>query len=617
MTELYMYKKGMVQVMEYFMKNIDKTKLRCFRVNIHKDCPKDLIYMDLHDNEKSAWKVVEKLKKASSFSEGGFLGVELSFSKGDPGFKCVFFSYNDKDISPEDINWAFSPFAKSIENESGICDIHDLFEEGRKVYQIYTPYKEKGDVLSEFGERFGIVRTKAKKRYLDEVSELKELDIIIQVIMAGDPQPTGNEDNESELENDMFKKGETVLASCPDRMTYEIRDYLAEIFKTTRTRIKELRNGSIWGNLASMAAISMGLGSLLWKSAIDWEEYLEGCLDEDETINEEYLEDEADWFIDTNVSYDGYDEDEGWKVISDSDQSEKRNGANESHPLVKEKNCYEKLMSLIGLKETKEYIRKIVAYARLKKEMEKAMKNTGEMSLNMVFYGNPGTAKTTVARLLGGILFNAGLVKNEQIVEVGRADLVAEYIGQTAVKIKNLFKQAEGGILFIDEAYSLEQGKGDGFSEEAVSTIVQEMENMRDQVIVIFAGYEEPMRKFLDMNPGLRSRIPFSVRFPDYSTEELVEITEQIAKEKGFVLSNQAKMEVIADCSKIVGNENAGNGRFCRNLVEGSILAYAERVFGDVSNNIMNDYALTKDDIVMPDIITGASYDKNIVIGFR
>lgn len=607
----------MVQAMDYFMKNIDVSKLRCFKVEMRRNNAKYLKYEDLDEAESKARKVAEKLKKSSGFSDGGFLGLELSFNNGYPGFECVFFAYNDDDISPEDIQWALDPFAESVGNESTICSVHDLFEGDRKVYQIYTPCIGIDNMPSEIEKSTGNVETKTKKKYFDEVSFIKGTDIIIQVIMTVDPLNVGNEDAASNHDDSIFRKRETVLASCPERMSYDVRDYLTEIFKTTWSRVKEVRNGTIWKNTVSMAAIYMGLGSLLWKSTFDWEKCLEGCLNEDGTIKEEYLEDEKDSFIGEDDCYSGFSGDEDWEGMGIPAHSENRPRRVTAHPLFREKNSYEKLMNLTGLKETKEHIKKIVAYARLKKEMTKALKNTGNMSLNMVFYGNPGTAKTTVARLLGGILFDSGLVDSGQVIEVGRADLVGEYVGHTAGRIKKLFREAEGKILFIDEAYSLEQGRGDRFSEEAVSTIVQEMENMRDRVIVIFAGYEEPMKKFLDMNPGLSSRIPFSVRFPDYSVEELAEITEKLAAEKGFTLSNQAKMEVLDDCRRIVGNEKAGNGRFCRNLVESSILAYAERVFGDEGNKILNDYALTKDDIVMPDIMEETEEKKTGIIGFK
>ena len=184
------------------------------------------------------------------------------------------------------------------------------------------------------------------------------------------------------------------------------------------------------------------------------------------------------------------------------------------------------LDSLIGLKEVKSQVRKIAAYARMKRDMAVKNKNDVSMVLNMTFVGNPGTAKTTVARILAGILFESGLLKSADPLEVGRADLVGKYVGHTADKVRNVFDDACGRLLFIDEAYALVDSRRSDFGDEAINTIVQEMENRRSDTIVVFAGYPDEMEEFFSRNPGLRSRVPFHITFPDYSAEEMVRITE-------------------------------------------------------------------------------------------
>ena len=150
----------------------------------------------------------------------------------------------------------------------------------------------------------------------------------------------------------------------------------------------------------------------------------------------------------------------------------------------------------------------------------------------MVFTGNPGTAKTTVARLFAEIMKDEAILSTGKFVEVGRADLVGQHVGHTAPLVKKKFRDAQGGVLFIDEAYSLCDSYENGFGDEAINTIVQEMENHRDDVIVIFAGYPEPMKQFLDRNPGMQSRIAFQIEFEDYTTEELCAITKLLRLRK-------------------------------------------------------------------------------------
>lgn len=258
----------------------------------------------------------------------------------------------------------------------------------------------------------------------------------------------------------------------------------------------------------------------------------------------------------------------------------------------------EMLDKLIGIREAKEQVKRIAAFARMQEDMHRHGKTPIPVAMNMEFIGNPGTAKTTVARIMAGIFNETGLLSGKEIVEVGRADLVAEYTGQTAAKVKTVFENAKGKVLFIDEAYSLVEHWSGSFGDEAINTIVQEMENHRADTVVIFAGYPDKMEEFFSRNPGLRSRVPFTVKFSDYSAEELVNICELEAEKRGFTIDRKAVEKLSFICNGAAGNPAVGNGRFCRNLIENAILGYASRLYGDEAENVDADYTLTEEDLV-------------------
>lgn len=240
--------------------------------------------------------------------------------------------------------------------------------------------------------------------------------------------------------------------------------------------------------------------------------------------------------------------------------------------------AYHDLMEMVGLDEAKNLILNSINYFKAQKKFaDKGMKYN-RPSMHMVFTGNPGTAKTSVARLFARIMKDNNLLSKGHLVEVGRADIVGKYVGSTAPLVKKAFKDAKGGVLFIDEAYSLVDDKDGLFGDEAINTIVQEMENLREEVVVIFAGYPDKMERFLQKNPGLRSRIANHVNFPDYDTESLLGIATIIANKNNLVFSEDAykKLESVFDTVRT--EKDFGNGRYVRNILEKAKMALATRL---------------------------------------
>ena len=233
------------------------------------------------------------------------------------------------------------------------------------------------------------------------------------------------------------------------------------------------------------------------------------------------------------------------------------------------------LESLIGLKNVKEIVHKAVRKYRYNKLcLDKGIRRNNP-TMHMVFTGNPGTAKTTVARLIGQILAEEGILPTGEFVEVGKADMVGSAVGSTPVIVKEKFREAKGGVLFIDEAYSI---FGDVFSDDAINTIVQEMENNREDTVVIFAGYPEQMKRFLDRNPGMRSRIAFNIGFDDYSASELIEITKLMLSKAEMTISDAALDKLYGIYEKAVGADNFGNGRFVRQMLEQAEMNLSDRM---------------------------------------
>lgn len=238
------------------------------------------------------------------------------------------------------------------------------------------------------------------------------------------------------------------------------------------------------------------------------------------------------------------------------------------------------LNSLVGLDKVKNDVAQLVNFLKVQKMREEKGMSVQPLSRHLVFYGNPGTGKTTVARLLSQIYKSLGILSKGQLVETDRAGLVAGYVGQTALKVREVVNEAIGGVLFIDEAYTLSTGGESDFGREAIDTLIKMMEDNRDDLIVVVAGYTDKMSAFLQTNPGLRSRFNKYLEFEDYTPEQLVAIFELFCKNGGYKLASSTHDDLIRLFSVLyeTRDDAFGNGRLARNLYEMTINNQANRI---------------------------------------
>lgn len=257
---------------------------------------------------------------------------------------------------------------------------------------------------------------------------------------------------------------------------------------------------------------------------------------------------------------------------------------------------FEELNALVGLDKVKNMLHDLVNLIELKNKTKDDLK-IKNINLHMVFLGNPGTGKTTVARIVAEMLYNLKYIKQNKLIEVSSKDLVAEYVGQTAPKTNAVVQKALGGVLFVDEAYSLASGSGQGnsFNEEAIATLIQAMENYRDDLVVIFAGYTKEMQDFLNANSGIVSRIGYTVEFEDYTPDELIQIFNQMMEKSGFIVTKEAQDKVKEIIEEYKNTKNFGNARFVRNIYEKSIVKHASNTKGKNGKKVLK--TISKEDI--------------------
>ncbi len=563
--------------------------------------------------------------------EGCCLGWQVSAEREH--FSSYVFADKDSAVTAADIRWIFHNCANVRTVPS--ASIPDLFEENRQVYILSSTVGSARDIsvpAHGYANLYDDYDDSINDRFLDELLELLTDAGARLRIIAGAVGENGSGHG-------------AILISLRQRMSLRLRSILSLTFPHTSVEVlnispQEQNNITVLPDECVMKSLSRLLCALIYRYKQEQKDAQ--SKDSGDEADPEFeltpliLSDDSDDETDTpstctpieklELSIRAYNclRRAGITTVeellkrSDEELTHVRNLGRKCFQEVKQKAAefhdftpvtplqsvshMAMLDELIGLADVKDHIRKITAFARMKQDMEAKGMDSLSTTLNMAFIGNPGTAKTTVARILAGIFHEIGLLSSEELVEVGRADLVARYEGQTADKVKEVFCKARGRLLFIDEAYSLLENHEGEYGDEAINTIVQEMENHRADTVVIFAGYPKPMEQFLSRNPGLRSRVPFSINFNDYSVDELLQIVELEAQKRGFAVSTEARETVTAICRTAVGSPKAGNGRFCRNLVENAVLLYASRVYAADSSGPVeeNDFKLIPVDFALP-----------------
>ena len=291
--------------------------------------------------------------------------------------------------------------------------------------------------------------------------------------------------------------------------------------------------------------------------------------------------------------------DDDANATAKTEQVEKKDSVIVNEPL--EGDPYQELDDLIGLGNVKTEVRSLANFVKLQKQREAKGLKTAKVSYHLVFYGSPGTGKTTVARIVGRIYKDLGVLKKGHTVETDRAGLCGQYVGQTGPKTDSVIVKALDGVLFIDEAYSLvpEGGAGNDYGQEAISTILKRMEDYRDRLVVIVAGYKNEMQRFIDSNPGLQSRFNHYIDFPDYSSGELADIFKMYMKKNQYTLSKDAEEYLKERFEYAVAHKdrNFGNARYARNVFEKSIQAQANRLAGESNLDKDKLTELTVDDL--------------------
>ncbi|MEH7463615.1 stage V sporulation protein K [Bacillus thuringiensis] len=289
--------------------------------------------------------------------------------------------------------------------------------------------------------------------------------------------------------------------------------------------------------------------------------------------------------------------------ISVSSPEQKQNLSNETvtkHEMLQR--IEEEMSKLVGMQEIKKIIKEIYAWIYVNKKRQEMGLKSEKQVLHMLFKGNPGTGKTTVARMIGKLLFEMNVLSKGHLVEAERADLVGEYIGHTAQKTRDLIRKAMGGILFIDEAYSLARGGEKDFGKEAIDTLVKHMEDKQHAFVLILAGYSREMNHFLSLNPGLQSRFPFIIEFSDYTVNQLLEIGKRMYEEREYQLSKEAEWNLRDHLNAVKYSSHItsfSNGRYVRNIVEKSIRTQAMRLLQEEAYDKYDLITISSSDLTL------------------
>ena len=258
------------------------------------------------------------------------------------------------------------------------------------------------------------------------------------------------------------------------------------------------------------------------------------------------------------------------------------------------------LNQLVGLENVKNKVSDLIAFQKVQLFRKEKGLHSPKNTLHLAFTGNPGTGKTTVARIVGRIYKKLGMLSKGHFVEVSRTDLIAGYQGQTAHKVKSVIEKAKGGVLFIDEAYSItENDHSDSYGRECLTELTKALEDYREDLVVIVAGYTEPMKQFFESNPGLKSRFNTFIEFDDYNSNELLDILCSMCKKEDYVLTDRAHdiLEEILSKATTLKQEQFANGRFVRNLFESMLMNHARRIAKVEEPTMLELKELTENDI--------------------